>query len=512
MAVFTVTAAPGVELTRQERALQTLQQRYRSRQQQFQQQMNQIAQKAESQSFLTDADRIRKLGTPIDSGAYDLDVLPVELLPAIPMNLPPEELQWRVELRKVEKDYAVDLYKIARDAITQGHPSLAMQLIREVAFRDPDNPSARKLLGFVRDGNTWTTPFARSMQRKGFVDHPQFGWISKASLPRYEKGERYFDGAWVSVAKEEALRADFRNAWEIETEHFEVRTNHSLERGVQIARALEGFHDFFLREYAAFFRSPQQIQRLFDAGAATPGDGTRRHRVYYFRNKEDYIAALEARNPNIAGSTGLYVPNDRTAYFYNDDLALEQSLETMFHEAAHQLLSESALKMFDVGVTKDFWVIEGFACYIESFRPDSTVHRIGDPQHLRINWARQHALVENAVDPMRRFTELSKNQFQQAPDSETLRRRYNQAAGMVHFFLHFQEGIYRDAFISYLSQVYSPVERTRLRAETLEKLTGVPFETLDQQYLEHLRSLPEPIPQQQTPHISSGSSRPPGVP
>jgi hypothetical protein len=62
---------------------------------------------------------------------------------------------------------------------------------------------------------------------------------------------------------------------------------------------------------------------------------------------------------------------------------------------------------------------------------------------------------------------------------------------MAHFFLNYDQGLYRDAFIQYLSQVYNPADRLRTNAPSLEQLTGVRFETLDEQYLKHLASLPE---------------------
>ena len=58
---------------------------------------------------------------------------------------------------------------------------------------------------------------------------------------------RYVDDTsatiWVETAdagEEAEIRRDFRHAWEIRTEHFLVKTNHSLERGVEIARSRIG--------------------------------------------------------------------------------------------------------------------------------------------------------------------------------------------------------------------------------------------------------------------------------
>ena len=81
----------------------------------------------------------------------------------------------------------------------------------------------------------------------------------------------------ISAEREAANRSDFHHAWKIRTEHFEIVTDYSLERGVELGVALEDFHRFFVREFAAFFNTPQQMQALFNAGAANTRDTGDRH-------------------------------------------------------------------------------------------------------------------------------------------------------------------------------------------------------------------------------------------
>ncbi|WP_139228342.1 hypothetical protein [Planctomicrobium piriforme] len=488
------TQIVGVAEDLQAKRLQFLQNQYEQRRAKFAQEMGQLADYCESQSFFTDAEQIRKRAQPVESGAFDVDALPEELVPPLPLTLPDDQREWRAKQQKLEHDYAIDIYKIARDALKYGYPSVTYTLVREVAFHDPNNVSARSMLGFVQDKNRWTTPFARRMAVKNFVDDPQFGWIESRNLVRYQNGERLFDGKWISKEKEEALRADFNNAWEIGSEHFVIRTNYSLEKGVELSRKLEEFHDFFLKEYAAFFNSRQQMEKLLEVGTRANWNPESRYRVNYYRNKNEFVAALKQRQPGIEIANGLYLPHDRTAYFYNEDQTGDEApasakrAETMYHEVTHQLLGESRSTVVDVGERSDFWVIEGFACYMESFTPDRVGKQVGDPRHDRIHYARLKVLEENAYQPMRQFTALGRPAFPLKPEA------YNQSAAMVHFFLNYEEGAYRDAFIQYLSQVYNPADRLRLKSLTLEQLTGVQFETLDAQFLEYLRSLPSDPP------------------
>jgi hypothetical protein len=71
----------------------------------------------------------------------------------------------------------------------------------------------------------------------------------------------------------------------------------------------------------------------------------------------------------------------------------------------------------------------------------------------------------------------------------TIGMNYSQGAALVHFFMHYDGGKYREALIEHLSQIYSPDRRTRESPESLEDLTGVEAEELDQQYAEYIRDL-----------------------
>ncbi len=78
--------------------------------------------------------------------------------------------------------------------------------------------------------------------------------------------------------------------------------------------------------------------------------------------------------------------------------------------------------------------------------------------------------------------------FQFAP---ALTKNYTQAAGLARFFMHYDNGRYREALVSHLSQLYSGDNRVRDHAAALDELTGVDFEELDRQYREDARQTEE---------------------
>lgn len=467
-----------------------LREQYTRRQAEFHTAMEALADDCDAEGYVSDAARIRKLGAPLEGGTLSADQLPENVQPEIPLNIPPFEQEWRSRLRKLQSDYADDLYLMSRRAMREGMPSFAMELVYEVAWHNPDHASARRMLGFARYEDGWTTPYTSSMLRRGYVWHERFGWLPRSHVARYENGERNYNGHWISAEREAAIRSDFRNAWRVRTEHFEIMTDYSLERGVELGTALEDFHRFFVREFAAFFNTPQQMEALFDAGSANTRDTGDRHLIHYYRSRQEFIDRLRPKQPGIEVSNGLYMPADRTAYFYHDPDNLDANMETMFHEVTHQLLGESTRRPVDVGQDANFWIIEGIACYMESFDRTDGRLSVGNPLHGRIHWARVRVLEEDFYIPLRRFTSLGMLQFQRAGDKPTLQKYYSQATGLAHFFMHYDEGRYRDSLIEHLSQIYSPDARIRARIQGMDELTGVSFEDLDGQYRAYLGSLP----------------------
>lgn len=474
-------------------ALALLQQQYQERHERFADEMEELAAETEFVSPEAAA-AIRQLIPTPGEQSLDIDNLPDHVQQELPASLPDAERHWRSQLQQIRTRYAQDLYRLTRRGLNAEEVAWAFHLLREVAFHDPDHRLARQMLGYVRYHDRWVTPFEQSMLRRGNVWHDQFGWLPQSHVERYERGERYYRNRWMSAEDEAALRHDFKNAWEIESDHFLVKTNQSLERGVELSVALERFHRYFRREFAAFFDSPQQMRELFAGGQGH----SQQHEIHYYQSREEFILRLRSKQPGIELSNGLYLPADRTAYFFYNPHDLERNIETLYHEVTHQLLSESQRKVFQVGQNANFWLIEGIACYLESFEvhDDGSVS-VGDPRHTRFQSALKQRLHENAYVPLAQFTRMGTSEFQPPKHGqlqtvairETLQQLYSQATGLTHFFMHYEDGRYRDALIQHLSQIYSPDPRIRANPQPLDVLTGVSFAELDRQYLSYLTEI-----------------------
>lgn len=487
-AVLVATCSPAAAATPE--TLRRFTEQHEARRAEFVEAIEAVAALTREQHQPGTAEAILEFALPLGEQTQNVDRLPEERQPDLPVQIDDAERHWRTQLRKVRSEYAADLYLLARRALNAGHVSFAFDLVREVAFHDPDHPRARQLLGYVPYDNRWVTPHAQEMLKKGNVWHERFGWLPKSHVERYEAGHRNYNGRWVSADDEAAQRHDFRKAWVVDTDHFEIRTNYSQERGVELGVLLEEFHRYFRREFAAVFDSPQQMTRLFDSGVSGRRPPPVLHQIHYYQSRQEFILRLREKQPGIEISNGLYLPSERTTFsFYSEDAEVSNE-ETLLHEVTHQLLSESQRTPPSVGVDANFWIVEGIACYLESFEVQENGNvRVGDPRHVRIENARGRLLTMNFFIPLRQFVALGMNEFQHPSDGDTLRGYYSQAAGLTHFFMHYEGGVYRDALIEHLAQIYSPSARVRAKPDSLEKLTGVPIDTLDRQYHSYLTEM-----------------------
>ncbi|HUQ72391.1 MAG TPA: hypothetical protein VM165_22885 [Planctomycetaceae bacterium] len=431
---------------------------------------------------------IERLLAPADGQRIRASSLPKNVEPELPAELPAEERQWRTQLRYQRKEYAKKLYLLSRRALHAGFPAYAYELVRELAVQDPDHAKARELLGYVLYKDEWVTPYAKKMLLKGADWDDRFGWLPKGHLARYENDERFVDGRWMSVAKEATIRQDFAHAWEINTDHYRIRTNYSLERGVELGRALEEFYEFFHQTFAGFFNDPEQLKRLFDGTAPGVVTGKKQYLVNYYRTREEYVERLERAFPQIRVTNGIYLTGDRTAHFYHDETNDHEA--TLFHEGTHQLFFESNPQNRQIGEAAHFWIIEGIACYMESFRRENGEFSVGDPKYIRFAGARMNALDQNYYMPFPEFDGMGMREFQNAP---MLVKNYTQAAGLAHFFMQYDSGRYRDALVTHLVQLYSANARKREAPQTLDQLTGTSARDLDREYHDWLRQCRETL-------------------
>lgn len=451
--------------------------------QQYRERIAELVAWCRDQGLAEQADRVQSQLQPFDTNHIYLTALAENRNPDPPAEDAPETVkEWFRRWMSLRREQADKLLKLAQTAARQGHMSLALELLLAAVHENPDHPTIRRLLGYRRYGDRWCTQYELQRRRAGEVWDDRFGWIHRSALSRYEEGKREYRGRWISAEQEAQLRSDIRNGWTVETEHYRVLTNHSLEMGARLARELEMLYQVWSQLFVGFYATAAQVAAMFERRIPRQPTG-QRHQVVYYRSRDEYLAALRTQFPQIEVSVGIYVGNTRTAYFYDDD-GLDH--RTVFHEATHQLFSEMRRPSPETGHRGNFWIIEGVAMYMETLRQEGPFYVLGEPNDQRMIAARYRFLKDDFYIPLAEFCTMTMDEFQQDPRIAVL---YSQAAGLTHFLIHHDGGRFRDAVALYLSQVYAGRDQT----ETLSRLCETSFDELDKLYAQYLKSLP-PLP------------------
>jgi hypothetical protein len=441
--------------------------------------LEELAEWCDRQQLTEQARRTRRWLRPRHPFKLFVPILPVKMgPPELPAGASVEVQHWQDRFWALRRGQARELFELSRRAIRVREASLAFDLLLASLREDPDLEPVRRLLGFQRYRNEWHTLYEVQKLRNGQIWHEKYGWIPKGYVDRYERGLRRVRGRWMDAKEAAQLHSDIRSGWDIETEHYTIRTNHSLEAGVALGAELEKLYRVWKQLFVRFFATEAQVVALFDGRNRGQRFNLPRHGVVYFRSREDYNRALRPAMPNIDISIGVYMESTRKAYFFAGD---DYDRRTMFHEATHQLFHESRRVAPGVGRDGNFWIVEGVAMYMESLRQKDGFHVLGGIDDLRMQAARYRLLHDEFYVPLEEFAGYGLQDVQTDPRIATL---YSQAAGLTHFLIHYDRGRYRDPLVGYLRAVYSGRDTRR----TLPDLTGASYEELDEQYRQFIRS------------------------
>ena len=403
--------------------------------------------------------------------------VPDESLSEMPDGVSPQD-EWRRRFRALRQDQAKRLFELAAGAANARDFAVAFQLVHATLREDPEHEAARRLLGFKQHEGKWLSQYELTKAQANQQWHERFGWLPEKHVKRYESGERFFKGRWISADDDARLHANIDRGWDIATEHYQVRTNHSLEEGVRLASRLEEFYRVWRQVFVRYYSSDNELARLFRDGAP-PNRAPRPHQVTYFHDRDEYNDALVREQPQIRISTGYYSGNNRTAYFFAGP---EQSDSNIYHEATHQLFSELK-QVKEVGRDANFWIVEGIACFMESYKPGNRLVTLGGADAVRLDNARVRLVRDDFHLPLAELCGLGMNDLQRHDDIKML---YSEAAGLTYFLMFADEGRYRQALVDYLAAVYA----NRDRRETLSELTKTSYRNLDEQYQKFIRHLP----------------------
>ena len=458
----------------------------------YRQKLDTLAEWCDEHHLSEEAVKIRRCVPPQEEEKIYIPKLPtqVQRLPVADSEAEDEDNQaeddfdWAAEFWKTRRIYAAKLFVCAKAAAKQDRGTLAIQMSLAALQADPDHEKIRKLLGFVPYKNEWRTPWEAEKLKKGYVDHPRFGWMPEKNVKKYEAGQRLHGQKWISENEDRYSRRDITKGWVIESEHYILRTNHSIEEGVRLSRKLEDLYRAWKLLFYRYMASDEGLASLFE-GKSTPKAG-RKHQIIIFRDQDDYIAYFAKEDPFAAKTLGLYNVLQKRCCFFSvgsdtDRMAREDVDRTLLHEATHQLFSESRRTSEHVAASDNFWIIEGIAMYMESLRSEGEYYVVGGSDDIRFENAIDEALREQFYIPLELLVEFGRPHFQKFPKLQEL---YAQSAGLTHFLMHAENGAFRDAAVNYLRLIYDGKDDST----ALSVLTKRPYTDLDKLYLEYLRT------------------------
>jgi hypothetical protein len=435
--------------------------------------LDRLAESAVEQGLKAEAEQTRAWHAPRDPSKVYVYILPREIdSTALPPGSSAAQAQWHARFMELRRAQAAALYELARKCIRARRASLAYELALAAGREDPDHEAVRRVFGYQKFRDGWYTPFEVKKLRGGQVWHERFGWLPRANVRRYEEGQRLSDNRWISAEDDAARHRDINSGWDIETEHYTIRTNHSIEAGVELGTKLERLYRVWAQLFIRYYSSEAAVAALFDGRPRPAAADPARLGVVYFRDRDDYNRSLRAAMPNIGISIGVYLESTQRAYFFAGDEADDR---TLYHEATHQLFQQSRPVAPNVGRKANFWILEGIAMYLESLRADGDFWVLGGQDDERMNAARVRLLRDNFYVPFAELTGYSMEKIQADPRIATL---YSQMAGQTHFLVEYDNGRYRDALVAYLALVYSGQDDLA----TLSRLTGQTYAELDKQY------------------------------
>lgn len=447
--------------------------------------LEQLAAWCEAAGLQQQAEATRRRLAPRDPCKIYIPALPAEVgPPALPADAPPVVAEWHTRFWQLRRAQAAALYELAR-RVVRHRPALAYQLVLQAAGEDPDHPDVRRVLGYEQHEGRWCTFYEAQQLRAGKVWDERFGWVLRSELARYERGQRPYRGGWISAEEDAQLHARIESGWDVQTEHYQIRTNHSLEGGAALGVKLERLFRIWQQLFIRYYASQSQVVALFDGQARRQRAAFARLQVVYFRDRADYLRVLSPSVPNVEKSIGFYLAAARRAYFFAGEEADER---TLYHEATHQLFHQSRPVAQSAGLRANFWIVEGIALFMESLHQEDEAWVLGGRDDVRFYAARYRLLHDKFYVPFQETTTWGMHRVQQDPRIATL---YSQFAGQTYFLIFFAGGRYRDALVAYLSAVYSGQDDPAL----LARLCGVGYEELDRQYHRFIEdSMREPAP------------------
>jgi hypothetical protein len=392
-------------------------------------------------------------------------------------------------VKKADALHAKKLMSLAKQCMGVGLFTRAYDLVLDVSAIDPDNAEARAALGFKRDpkSKAWVRVWEHEM-RYGKTKHflTLEGWFEEKRRKDFEEGKRPWKGKWISQDEEAKIRQrNLYDPYTVESEHFRVETNLGRGRAWEFALLLEDFYGEFFRVFLGYFDQKEGAKLFFNTSKRKD-----KHLVVLFPSHKDYLTHVKDQHGNdelLRNSAGFYSPADRRSrFFWSEDLT--DTLRTFYHEVAHQLFAE-VKDGTGGGSAGNNWLVEGIAVYMESWEKVDGRWRPGHRVELNRFQAAKSFLASNPGWSLESFAAIDHDQFHK----QNRGLNYALAGALSHFFMHYDDETYKEAFVRFIAAYYAGKVNQRSLQDYIRAEGGSSqsFATLEKQFRQYMASLGE---------------------
>ncbi|MBK7642137.1 MAG: DUF1570 domain-containing protein [Planctomycetes bacterium] len=220
------------------------------------------------------------------------------------------------------------------------------------------------------------------------------------------------------------LRADWKDAWVLSSEHYRVRTNLPLVEAVQSVLELEGAYESFFELLGRPLRFHELLEPL-----------------------EAQVHADEKSFPEFAGDARSYFASATHVLYVNASRGFDRG--ALVHEAAHQLLDACIQTTRTGRGDVPGWLNEGLAEYMRATTLGPLGRPLCDPGALDLGRFREHAGAKEPYDLGRVLT-FDSSDFLGSVKSSL---KYSASYTLVCWALDSEEPQLRERFFAYLGKV-----------------------------------------------------------
>jgi hypothetical protein len=266
----------------------------------------------------------------------------------------------------------------------------------------------------------------------------------------------------------------------VTTENFEIASQADEATTRMLAEQLQRWQWVWRQVCFDYWSSPVAVRSWID-GKSKARKVTKKFRVVFFRDQEQYVAELEKYVPGVGISTGFYSDQLQLSFFYASPNSPD--VATWCHELTHQLFKETIRTRSSPFSDEQLWLGEGIAMYFEGLYDFGDFVTLGGFDTQRLQYARLRALKEGRYLPFAELSKLSQSELQAHAD---VRQLYSQAAGVTQFLMTGEQGRHRAGVIEFLKLFYTG----NPKPEAWQKTVGLTAEQIDEQYPKFLRVEP----------------------